>query len=260
MYPVLEVGGVGLSAYWVMALLGIAAVGGYLFFAVRTGRAGGLDGRHVANLFCLMVVGGVVGGRLFFALLRLPEALALWDIPSLGFRGLVGRLFGGQVFYGGLLLGLAGLVLYMRACKIPYGVGFACVVPCAPLFHAFGRVGCWLGGCCYGVEVGWGPAYAGGVPRFPVQLAEAAICLVLFFVLAALAPREKWQGRLVFLYLGAYALARFGLEFLRGDAARGVWLLSTSQWVSLCILAALTAIWLARRRKSKAENQTKTRV
>ncbi|MDL2253651.1 prolipoprotein diacylglyceryl transferase [Ruminococcaceae bacterium OttesenSCG-928-I18] len=61
-------------------------------------------------------------------------------------------LFGGQVFYGGLLLGLAGMLLYMRACKIPYGAGFACVVPCVPLFHAFGRVGCWLGGCCYGVE------------------------------------------------------------------------------------------------------------
>ncbi|MDL2253652.1 hypothetical protein LJC49_06200 [Ruminococcaceae bacterium OttesenSCG-928-I18] len=76
MVPIWEIGGIGLSTYWVMALLGIAAMGGYLVFAVRSGRAGGLNAWHVASFFCLMVISGVVGGRLFYAALHLPEALA----------------------------------------------------------------------------------------------------------------------------------------------------------------------------------------
>lgn len=121
--------------------------------------------------------------------------------------------------------------------------------PAIPLFHVFGRVGCFLGGCCYGLPSAWGFVYryspvaeANGVSRFPVQLVEAAWNLVLFLLLARL--QRRGRDRLLPLYLALYAPARFLLEFLRGDAYRGIFLgLSTSQWISLFLFpAALYAL------------------
>ncbi len=117
------------------------------------------------------------------------------------------------------------------------------------LFHIFGRIGCFLGGCCYGLPSAWGVVYryspvaeANGLVRFPVQLVEAAWNLVLFLLLAWLQRRGSpiccpciWSS---------IPPARFLLEFFRGDAYRGILLgLSTSQWISLFLFpAALYAL------------------
>ena len=97
---------------------------------------------------------------------------------------------------------------------------------------------------------------ANGVARFPVQLLESALLFALFFLLAALFRRGALRAKLLALYLAVYAVLRFLLEFLRGDAIRGVYFgLSTSQWISLAILLALGVAALARacaRRRARA--------
>ena len=111
-----------------------------------------------------------------------------------------------------------------------------------------------MGGCCYGVPCRWGftatenplVPEGNGVCRFPVQLAEAGCELGLFLLLFWLFRKGKCSEQLVVCYLLGYAPLRFGLEFLRGDAARGFLLnLSTSQWLS--ILLFCTALWIFRR-------------
>ena len=135
------------------------------------------------------------------------------------------------------------------------------LVPALPLFHAFGRVGCFLAGCCYGIPApaGWlgvtFPASAveapSGVPLLPVQLYEAAGCVLLFLLLDHLTDRGWPGGRLLALYLALYAVFRFLLEFLRGDAVRGsLGPLSTSQVISLAVLAGVLLAELLHHRRN----------
>ncbi|MFR0732977.1 MAG: prolipoprotein diacylglyceryl transferase family protein [Oscillospiraceae bacterium] len=158
-------------------------------------------------------------------------------------------IWGGSVFYGGLLGASWRALLYLAPEGAALGPLGQPDSPGHPLFHVFGRVGCFLGGCCYGLPSAWGFVYryspvaeANGVSRFPVQLVEAAWNLVLFLLLARL--QRRGRDRLLPLYLALYAPARFLLEFLRGDAYRGIFLgLSTSQWISLFLFpAALYAL------------------
>ena len=102
--------------------------------------------------------------------------------------------FGGQVFYGGLLGGIAGAVVYAKCARLEGFPDYAdTVAPAIPLFHFFGRIGCFLGGCCYGIESDFGFVFtnavvqsANGVRRFPVQLFESGFNLLLFIFLILL--------------------------------------------------------------------------
>ena len=90
------------------------------------------------------------------------------------------------------------------------------------------------------------------VPLFPVQLAEAVCNLILAAVLFVFVWKKGKTIYTVFLYLGVYGTVRFILEFFRfDDAQRGIfWGLSTSQWISLGILAGVTAVLLIMRRRN----------
>jgi phosphatidylglycerol:prolipoprotein diacylglycerol transferase len=141
----------------------------------------------------------------------------------------------------------------------------------------FGRVGCFLGGCCYGLVThsswglsfpAWSPASEGqfregllshpGQPSLPVhatQLYEAVGCLLISVFLSVWGPRHKrFDGQIALLFLVLYALLRFALEFVRADD-RGLYLgLSTSQWISAVIL--ITSAWLWRKWSARARTAT----
>ena len=160
-----------------------------------------------------------------------------------------------------LLGGLAGAWLFCKQRRLSFDTLGRDLVPALPLFHAFGRVGCFLAGCCYGIPApaGWlgvtFPASAieapSGVPLLPVQLYEAAGCVLLFLLLDHLTDRGWPGGRLLALYLALYAVFRFLLEFLRGDAVRGsLGPLSTSQVISLAVLAGVLLAELLHHRRN----------
>ena len=153
-------------------------------------------------------------------------------------------LFGGSVFYGGLL---GGLIAGHIVSKNKYRKFFDISIASIPLFHFFGRIGCFLGGCCYGIENNIGFIYtknpiieANGVKRFPVQILEAIFDLALFFLLNHLLQHKKIKSSLLSVYLSIYAAGRFFIEFFRGDTYRGIWFsLSTSQIISILIILVL---------------------
>lgn len=144
-------------------------------------------------------------------------------------------LAGGFVFYGGLLGALAGNVIFCKVRKYNLDDVMDFTVPAFALFHAFGRVGCFFGGCCYGFKFS-GPVYFGNLfylNYFPMQLVEAAFELIMFFLL-----KKAPEGKTLKIYLLSYGVFRFVNEFFRGDAVRGIWFgMSTSQWISLIIIA-----------------------
>ena len=226
MYPIVTIFGRPIGTYALSSVAGILLAGWY---ACRAARRRGVDDNEIIVLLLVSAVGILLGSHVLYALL------------------------------GGLAVG----ALYLRIRRLPFAAYADIAAPAIPLFHAFGRIGCFLGGCCYGIPWEGGITYtralspeANGVARFPVQLLESALLFALFLLLAALFRRGALRGRLLALYLAVYAVLRFLLEFLRGDAIRGVYFgLSTSQWISLAILLALGVAALARacaRRRARA--------
>ena len=202
------------------------------------------------------MTGSLIGSKLLFILVSIKDIIR-YSIPILAV------IKGGFVFYGGLIGGLLGLLIYTKQFKlsiVPFLDVYATVLP---LGHAIGRVGCFFGGCCYGMEydgvghiiyhesVGNTPL---GVPLLPIQLIEAFCLLLLFLVLLILLLRGARLGIPTTCYALSSSVLRFILEFFRGDTERGRFgMLSTSQWVSLAVFLAAVGLLLLRlsRRKKK---------
>lgn len=160
---------------------------------------------------------------------------------------------GGLVFYGAVPTALAAVVLSGRGFDLPWLKIVDLSIPGIAMGHALGRIGCFLGGCCYGVE--WhGPLAAiathpmaasahPSVPRHPVQLYESAGLLILAAIFASIRPKRVGDGARALAYVASYAVLRFGIEQLRGDAVRGVFLgLSTSMLIA-CISFGVALLW-----------------
>ncbi len=236
------IGGRLIPWYGLMLVTGIAAASLLGCLLVRHFR---LDGNDLLILAGYGLGGGMLGAKLFSLLGLLGQIdwsrVFEWDY-------LRALLQGGYVFYGGLIGAVAAVLLAGKLHKISTLDYAEAVVPCIPLAHGFGRIGCHLAGCCYGIAydgpgsiVYHAPAFAPlEVGLFPVQLTEAACNFLLAAVLFVLVWRRGRSGAGLLLYLAGYASVRFGLEFLRADAERGGFLFfSTSQWISLGVLLAV---------------------
>lgn len=159
---------------------------------------------------------------------------------------------GGFVFYGGLTAGFAVFLMAGRLHKIDTGAYIRRFLFIVPYMHAFGRLGCYMAGCCYGKP--WDGPLGVVFPEnslapsdtalFPVQPVEAALLFCLAAFLMMRSGKFKKISAPVLIYFCCYAIIRFVLEYFRyDDAQRGIfWIFSTSQWISLAILAA-AAIW-----------------
>ncbi|MDR3148774.1 MAG: prolipoprotein diacylglyceryl transferase [Oscillospiraceae bacterium] len=262
MFPSFEVFGKTIYMYPLAAAAGALAAG---FLAVRLAKSRGIRDTNVIELLLFSAIGAAVGGPVLYALTQLRGVIA---VLRFGFSGLSGffeimsLVFGGSVFYGGLIGGIIAGAICLRVKGWNAAKYLDVCAPAIPLFHAFGRIGCFLGGCCYGTESRFGFVYthslaeaANGVRRLPVPLFESVFLFALCAVLTRLYLRKSLNGRLFPLYLACYAIWRFGVEFFRGDAIRGfAFGLSVSQWISLGILA-IVAVWTAVKIKNKEEAQ-----
>jgi phosphatidylglycerol:prolipoprotein diacylglycerol transferase len=191
-----------------------------------------------AGLFA--VIGGLVGGVALYIAVHVPLFVA---DPSL-------LLQPGLVFYGGLIGGAGAAALYCRIYDVPLARVADAAAPGLAFGHALGRIGCLLGGCCYGRVVQ--PSFPlavelAGAARHPVQLYEAA-GLVVIAVVTALLPRQAARqnaGGIFAMYLGLYAVLRLCTERFRGDdfersaIIRGA---STSQLIASVMLVAAVAL------------------
>ncbi len=231
--------------YGVFAALGmIIAV---IFFHRRMQKSE-LDIPKLIQIAIVTAIGVLVGSRVVFALTMLPAIISDFSFSRL-FEIIIG---GGFVFYGGLLGAMLALYIYGKVRGINTKMLFQVITPCFPLFHAFGRIGCFLSGCCYGIpsSFGFAMAFDPTVIRFPVQLAESLCCIIIFALLLILEKKNP-KINLLRVYLITYAVIRFFLEFLRGDTVRGIWgFFSISQWILFVILLICMASALKSRKKS----------
>ena len=222
------------------------------------------------DIILVMVVIGVslvIGGHLLYGITNVDKLIVLikraseFNIKQI--FGYLVQIFGGMVYYGGFLGACAGLLIYTKFSKtVKRSQVFDLFAICIPLFHVFGRIGCFFSGCCYGVESKFGFVVHGNtlipelndVRRLPVSLIEATCNLLIFLVLLRMFLKGKETGKMIFYYMLIYPVVRFTLEFFRGDAIRGfLFGLSTSQWISLLLFGiAVWKLFLSKGKKGKA--------
>lgn len=151
----------------------------------------------------------------------------------------------GIVFYGGLVGLLVSYSLIARFFHQDKYIMDVLAV-CIPLFHSISRVGCFVGGCCFGVEIKSSISieYTTRIfdeintsYRIPIQLVEAVFNLILFIYLLLLFRKDEWIDKHILRrYLLIYSIGRFIIEYFRGDLTRGVINgVSFSQIVSISI-------------------------
>lgn len=261
MFPYVTVFNREIGLYAICAIVGLFAAAAFTVFQTKRYKI------IFEDVILIAVFSGVfalIGAHLLFGITQIPALIELCskrgEMTFGQFLRLTATCFSGMVYYGGFLGAAFGMHLYTRFwLKNKRKILFDTFAVAVPLFHSFGRIGCFFGGCCYGIESRFGipmpftpPSASGEVAcRFPVQLLEAALNLLLFFFLFSLYRRRRQRGHLFSWYLCAYPAIRFALEFLRGDTIRGIWLgFSTSQWISV-ILILIGAFSLLRARRGR---------
>lgn len=246
-------------------MIGIGIIMAYLSAEFRAKKRGMESGDRVLSLVIWCVVGGMLGAKLLYWITQYQEILA---DPSVIWRNFAD----GFVVYGGILGGIFTGWLYCRVTKIPFLKYFDLFMPSIALAQGFGRIGCFLAGCCYGrptdsrIGITFSDsAFApNGVPLIPTQLISSALNFLHFGLLLWLAPRCKADGQLAGCYLMFYSAGRFILEFFRGDLERGsVGILSTSQFISVfTFLAGVSMViffgWRQVREKKVKEEESES--
>lgn len=199
-----------------------------------------LDFNHFLILESYSLLGGGIGAKILY-IITIHNKIDWYKLANIHYLNLLLR--SGFVFLGGLIGALIFLFIATRLHHInfhPYLQKFIFLLPFA---HAFWRIGCFMAGCCYGIPYnGFGhiifptnslaPA---NIPLFPVQLLEALCLFILSFIIYYLSKHFNYSALLT--YLLTYSILRFLIEFLRYDSERGhLFIFSTSQWISLCII------------------------
>lgn len=149
-------------------------------------------------------------------------------------------LHSGNIFYGCMIFGTISFIILSKAFQLnPLDVLDICA-SLLPLGQAIGRIGCFFNGCCYGIEYAGPfavnyPINGGYKSIFPTWFCESIFCFILFLFLQKILPHMR-RGTITSIYLLAYSVFRFFIEFLRGDAIRGkILFFSTSQFLSLFV-------------------------
>ena len=222
--------------YGLMIAIGILAA--YVTAEYRA-KKHGLDPDKIFYLVIWAVVGGFAGAKVLYFLTRLKDIMenprVLLDLAD------------GFVVYGGIIGGIYSAMAYCRIKKMPFLKYFDLVMPSVALAQGFGRIGCFLAGCCYGREtdsalgiVFHNSSYApNDVKLLPTQLISSGLDFLLCAVLILLDRKKKGDGQIAGAYLVLYSIGRFILEFYRGDLIRGnVGALTTSQFIAIFVAMA----------------------
>ncbi len=243
MHPkLIEIGNFYIPTYGFFVALGVI-VG--IWLTVKLAEKEGFEKKQldqIWNLAVYSILGGLLGSKLLLIIvdfgyyMRNPEEL-------------VYVLRSGGVFYGGLIGGLITGIYFFKKYELPVWKIGDIAAPHIALGQFFGRLGCFSAGCCYGKECacGWGVTFHSefahnvvgtplGIPLYPTQLMHAFSDLAIFLVLRFyFYKKKKFDGQILWLYVLFYAVARFIVEFFRGDKVRGFVFgtLSTSQFISV---------------------------
>ena len=254
MYPnLLTIGTFTIHTYGVCIALG--ALLGILLIS-REARKQGYNQQQILDLAFYALIAAIIGSRVFYILLNFNyylnhplETVMIWR--------------GGLVFYGGFIFAFVTCYLYLKKQKLPFLKTCDILAPGLALGEAFGRIGCFFAGCCYGApsNLPWAVIFNHpqslakiGVPLHPTQLYASLKALVVFAILMSFRRFKKGDGQIIWLYTLLYALGRLIIEPFRGDE-RGLMIFGTftlTQVIALIFipLALYMVLYLGREKST----------
>ncbi len=234
-YILFEIGPLTVYSYGFMIAVGIVAA---IWTADTRAKKYGLDGDHMYGLALLGLLFGFTGSKLLFFITEIKDIM---ENPKMMLS-----LSEGFVVYGGIIGGIFGAFVYCRWKKLPVLKYFDIAIASLALAQGFGRIGCFMAGCCYGRETdAWygvtfesSPFAPNNTALIPTQIISSAANFVHFFILVWITKNKKTDGIVVSAYVILYSVGRFFIEMLRNDPRGNVSFLSTSQFISVFMLAA----------------------
>lgn len=197
----------------------------------------------VLDIIIISVIVGFLGAKLLYIIVEF-QAFLKNPLQLLGSEGFV--------VYGGIIAGVLGAMLYCRRKKLAFLEYFDLVIPSVAVAQGFGRIGCFLAGCCYGRETDSflgvvfpeGSLAPAGIKLLPTQLFSSAGDFAIALILILYARKSRHAGDVGALYLLLYGVGRFVVEFFRSDERGAIGFLSTSQAISIFIvLASILLFW-----------------
>ena len=259
MHPILlKIGSFELASYGLMTALGYAAASLYLLPRLKKI---GIDKDTFWNLIFIAFMGALIGSKLLYIIVSWPQ---LGTTLTEKITNIIRDFRYGFVFFGGMIVSVGALVWYIKKKQLPLLKTADFLIVGLPLGHAFGRLGCFLAGCCYGhpTNMPWGVTFTDphslvspellGVHLHPTQLYEAAGNLILFFLLHRASQKPHRVGTILVEYILGYSIMRFVIEFFRGDF-RGKYILglSPSQAIALAAAGAAFILWYRLRKEQQ---------
>lgn len=238
MHPILfDFGSIKVYSYGFCIMLG--ALFGY-FYALKHAKTIGLTSDHVSEMTLLIIIASYIGGKVFLW-------FSDWSYYMQNPAKMIELNGNGFVFYGSFIFCIIGLFAFFNFRKVTAAPIFDVLAVCTAIVHGFGKIGCFMAGCCHGkvCSAAMGIVYHNPLsqahpldtPLYPVPLIDATIIFSAALFLIWYGKRKQFAGELMLWYIFIYSTARFFTEFLRGDDDRGfIGPLSQSQWVSIGLL------------------------
>jgi len=203
---------------------------------------------NFSKVIVVTIFSAIAGGRILYLIEDYGSIASFWDIFKLW--------EGGLSSIGSILAILIVIPIYLRRLDVPFMPFLDLAAIYAPLLEASARIGCFFAGCCYGkpTNLPWAVVYTDPATVAPLhtaihptQIYSSLVALLIFFLMKFVFSKKlKKSAQLAFSYLMLTSIARFSIDFLRGDQTfftkTGIFsLLSTSQWLSL-LLCAISCI------------------
>lgn len=242
----IQIGPLTLHMYGIMIAIGFMSA---FLISEKRAKKYGLNPDILYGIFWCAVFGGALGSKLLYYTVNIQEVI---KDPSiiLDFQN-------GWVVYGGIIGGVFASFLYCKFKKADFAAYADLVLPAVAFAQGCGRIGCFFAGCCYGRETDsllgityWQSDFApNGVKLIPTQIYSSIGDFALAFLLMAYAKKKPAKGRVAAGYCILYSIGRFVIEIFRNDYRGEYGPFSTSQLISVFILAAGIGIYAAAGRK-----------
>ncbi len=255
---ILTIGKITIHGYGLMIGIGFLIA---VLVGMYRAKKKGMNQEAILDIAIYCILAGFLGGKLLYVIVEWKRFIdnPLAVLGSSGF-----------VVYGGIITGVLTGYIYCRIKKISFVKYFDLVMPEIAIAQGFGRIGCFLAGCCYGrptdswLGVVFPPEALApsGVKLLPTQLFMSAGDFLIALILILYSRKNKIDGNVGAGYLILYGVGRFGIEFLRNDSRGSVGVLSTSQFISLFIVAIGIGliVWNVMRARKQKTAETKQKA
>ena len=233
----------------------IGAIAGVSYVAYQSKKLFDLSFDKINTLFLILLLAAIIGGKVFL----------FFEKPDFYLEHPGSLLTGkGFVFYGSLLFTIPVMLLFFKKNHLPILPMLDIMAITTCIVHFFGRIGCFMAGCCHGIEwhgplavVYSDPACLAPLhtPMHPTQLYSALMIIIILVLLLIIKINKQFNGQLFLLYLMFYAVGRSTVETFRGDISRGYVIdnyVSHSQFISILVFLAALYFYFKVKNSKKA--------